>query len=1238
MSDSIKRIPVTPACTGGGGKQLLRQQRELNSIISDGSEIEMSNTPNKFSKGTKVGSMGNKAGMQSPGVSVGKIDREKMKTAKKLNAQLYPNTGMWQVNTGVQPSLYRTSYMNAGLATGAFGDVPLYFVLMNEQNGGIIYWPVTLKEKYSWYRYFYRCLFADKDLCHILMANGTLKDIRDIEKGEQLITGIGTIKTVRETFKRKVKGKSVKIKAMGLQNPITSTHHHPFYVLDNRQVEVKGGNGKKLVQKDIDFKPEWVHAENIKKGDYVLMPTYNDKIDNSINEIKGRLLGYYAAEGSIVWGERCIGTEKNGKGYKWGQEKKKVPVGVAFTLNKTEKDTVAKAIIDAGLEGFGVEGKIVRERDNHIEVLISSREVGEFCLYHVGVGSLKKKLSKELVKSRKGVKRQFIIGYAEGDGHQNDDKTTNNGKLIIGTSSKDLASQVQFMAISCGLVCRLAKYKRTKNSGYKATLDHYYRLEIPHNSANEIYKDSVRWATIGGEQRNRGALVIGDYVAYKVTQVEINENEEGYVYNLNIDAEGDENSFVCNGMIVHNTDPFVGQAIDLHTDLPLSKLSLHMPEVPKTEAEEVAEKNDSTDATYDKRCKSIKLRYEYMMDKLNLFEVLQQILHEFNVIGNCFPSNHRVHTSDGMLAISEIRKGDLVLTDKEHYKLVTEISRRKVSENLYSFDIDGMLGIEFTPTSEHPIFILQNNKRELKKAKDIEIGDYIEVYSNYILKDMNYKEIDGRFYLKINDISLKYYDGYVYNFEVEEDHTYCVENIMTHNCFIFSEWNENKKIWDRLVILPPEEIQIYPIPFSDISRVEYRPERLMAIVQQVKSSGLFQINEEEEEFLEYVPQEILDMVMEKEAIVLDTDPNSGSFVHHLSRKRTQYMDLGISIIERVLVPLLQKEHYKYTQLGLASRNMTPKNKISAPGLSVPELDDLREQVDLSYLDPDYSIITNYDWTWDLIGADNRLLDLAREYETIENQMMAGLGVTRELLTGEGSYAGSKITVEIINTRYLMTREILQNYVENYLFKPVADAHKDYYIDDFGYRQYLYPKLGFTRLSIRDNQETFDTLFQLYQKGSLPIKVIYELFNLNTNELHKEIEEDLFTVRDSQFNEVIREVYSAGASQLGEGKTDISEKLAKTLGITYEPVQEEGEEGGFGGGFGEEEGGFGEEQDEPETNYKEIEENINEIVEQDKGDNLEVVSDVAVELLQPEVSNGISDKDLEIQVEELVESL
>ena len=255
------------------------------------------------------------------------------------------------------------------------------------------------------------------------------------------------------------------------------------------------------------------------------------------------------------------------------------------------------------------------------------------------------------------------------------------------------------------------------------------------------------------------------------------------------------------------------------------------------------------------------------------------------------------------------------------------------------------------------------------------------------------------------------------------------------NCYIFHEWDDERKMWSKAVMLPPEEVGIFEFPFQSYKRVEYRPHRLISLIKSYDNVDAslvpnrdFEGSDLNQQIVSGIPQELIEMVHKEGCIVMDTNPMTGSFVHHVARRKSPYHDLGASVLERVLVPMLQKEHYRYTQLSLASRNMTPKNVISAPGLMQEELDDLRVQVDLSYMDPEYSIITNYEITWEQIGVQDRFLDFSREYEQIENQVFSALGVTRELLTGEGQFSGTKITVEILNTMFLLTREVLKDYI------------------------------------------------------------------------------------------------------------------------------------------------------------------------------------------------------------------
>lgn len=432
---------------------------------------------------------------------------------------------------------------------------------------------------------------------------------------------------------------------------------------------------------------------------------------------------------------------------------------------------------------------------------------------------------------------------------------------------------------------------------------------------------------------------------------------------------------------------------------------------------------------------------------------------------------------------------------------------------------------------------------------------------------------------------LRKYEGMVKRIKLfDRLHSMLYESAIIGNCYCFIEFDEEKKEWGKIVILPPEEILVSKIPMSDQAKVQYRPEILSRIMQQYSvpvydkesyENFISGLSEEEREILKNIPFDLAKQLVENNGVLtMDTDPFTGdgehkvgSFVYHFSEKRHDYFDLGTSPLECVLIPLLMKEHYKYTQLSLASRNMTPRNKISAPDIGEEALQQLRAEVDMSMLNPDYTIVTNYEWNWELIGAENRLIDLSREYAEIDEQFFAGLGITKELLTGEGMYSGSKVSVELLNTRYLFKREMMCNFVEESLFLPIAEENGFFEVDDWGNKHYFYPKLSFTRLSIRDNAEVFDSLFQLYQKGSIPIDIILDLFNLDSDEVHEKLKNDMFTVKDAAYNDMLRSIYNDIASKITEG-TDIADQMIDYVtgpgGKALNKVQqsEEGDEGEF----------------------------------------------------------------------------
>jgi hypothetical protein len=192
-----------------------------------------------------------------------------------------------------------------------------------------------------------------------------------------------------------------------------------------------------------------------------------------------------------------------------------------------------------------------------------------------------------------------------------------------------------------------------------------------------------------------------------------------------------------------------------------------------------------------------------------------------------------------------------------------------------------------------------------------------------------------------------------------------------------------------------------------------------------------------------------------------------------------------------------------------------------------------------------------------MGSKDRLLDLTSEYEQTERRLRTGLGVTESLLSGETLYSGDRLKLEVINQRYLFLREILQEYVEEYLFKPVARRKGFVEEDEWGEEVVLYPSLSFTRLPLRDSQDTYDALFNLYSKGSISIDLILEMFNIDPYDTRQKLERDLFTVNDATFNEVIRGIYGAVGNAIAEN-TNVADKIRDYLGLkAKEAPAEEG---------------------------------------------------------------------------------
>ena len=371
---------------------------------------------------------------------------------------------------------------------------------------------------------------------------------------------------------------------------------------------------------------------------------------------------------------------------------------------------------------------------------------------------------------------------------------------------------------------------------------------------------------------------------------------------------------------------------------------------------------------------------------------------------------------------------------------------------------------------------------------------------------------------------------------------------------------KNYKGWTSLRVLPPEQVLSETFSFTDERMVELIPDqKTKKLIMQAESGDV-----RAQKIAKSIPREIVEAVREGKNIPLNTDPEAGSFVYIMDNGKSDYESFGHSILEPCMRTLVQQDKCRQANASIASRHMTPIRVVWSENLSAPDLEALRDQVDMAVQDPDFSIVSNYQINWEEMGSEQRLLDLTSENEMANRELYAGLGVTEGLLTGESSYSGDKISLEVINTRYMLLREMLQNFVNTNLFKSMCARMGFVETDDDGNDVILTPKLGFSRLAIKDSADTYEQLLNLYSKGSLGVSEIYSALNLDPVAVKEELAKDLFTLNDATFNEALRGLYGeVGRTLADPANSDAVEQIAKNMKIRYtKPAPEGGDR--FGG--------------------------------------------------------------------------
>ncbi|MDD5650073.1 MAG: hypothetical protein PHF86_06620 [Candidatus Nanoarchaeia archaeon] len=376
-----------------------------------------------------------------------------------------------------------------------------------------------------------------------------------------------------------------------------------------------------------------------------------------------------------------------------------------------------------------------------------------------------------------------------------------------------------------------------------------------------------------------------------------------------------------------------------------------------------------------------------------------------------------------------------------------------------------------------------------------------------------------------------------------------VEYYKLGNVFPFARWSEQKNRWTKLTLLDPDYIELEKLQFTDIMRVDLIPnEQMKKIINNgpdnPKTGVLFKA----------IPEDVIELVQTGKKIPLNTDPNHGSHVAHVTYKMADYDLVGTGIVERNFKTLIYKDRLRQSQDAVASRHLTPKHLIWADSTGMADLNIIREQVDSAFADPDYAIITNYELHWDLVGTSQGLMQLESEWNWINEELLIGLMINKSFLLGEGSYANGQTVLEVMNQKYSIYRERIESYVIQSLFLPMAKRNDWAEYEEGTSKKekkikWLYPRIKWNRLNFVDDTAHKQMLAQMVTQGQIDMQTWLECFGLDAETVKERLKRFEGTPLDINYFTMMNGAATEAGRTLAPA---IAELRAQELGLKYEP--------------------------------------------------------------------------------------
>ena len=406
-------------------------------------------------------------------------------------------------------------------------------------------------------------------------------------------------------------------KAIGNHRATRISEEHCIFVLDGKAVrknrKIIGGkkfrlsrgikpNGVEKVKIEVNLIKR-IQAHEVSKNDYLLTPVPKcgtETIDSDL----AWAIGFCIADG-------CIYVNKDGSSH-----------SIKFTGKKNEPSLAAcKKILENNFDG-----KIssVQHGDgNGWRVSATTKKAFNLFKRYIINKGIKKKFTKDIFNLNKEARLNLLAGYFDGDGcFEKPCGKNGGGRLIANCYSVDMADQIYWLLLSCGISASIGRYP-LYGDHYESESDCAYRILVPGSDVSLISKymrgDKVPKILSPKNKRELKFFYKENGIEYLASPI---DKIEEFLYTgkgFDIEMTNDRHALVADGYVCSNSrffyenEPKIAASIDFYSYFPM---------------------ND-----FENECKDrqVKRYFDKLKNKLDISKWLRLISHEVHLLGDCFP-------------------------------------------------------------------------------------------------------------------------------------------------------------------------------------------------------------------------------------------------------------------------------------------------------------------------------------------------------------------------------------------------------------------------------------------------------------------------------------------------------------------------------------------------------------------------------------------------------------------------